>query len=66
MTDDDTWEGESRKFDTEFFTDYLGESLNDYTFMVAGPPDMAEATVSALADAGVKEENVNASRFSGY
>jgi ferredoxin-NADP reductase len=66
MTDDDGWEGETRRIDAEFFKSYLGENLNDYTFMVAGPPGMVEGVQSALAEAGVEEENAIASRFSGY
>jgi ferredoxin-NADP reductase len=66
MTDDPGWEGETRRIDAEFFKSYLGENLNDYTFMVAGPPGMVEGMQSALAEAGVEEENVIASRFSGY
>jgi ferredoxin-NADP reductase len=66
MTEDDGWQGETRRIDSEFFESYLGENLNEYTFMVAGPPDMVEGMQSALAEAGVEEENVIASRFSGY
>jgi ferredoxin-NADP reductase len=66
MTDDPGWEGETRRIDAEFFKSYLGENLNDYTFMVAGPPGMVEGMQSALAEAGVEEENAIASRFSGY
>lgn len=66
MTEDDGWQGETRRIDSQFFESYLGENLNQYTFMVAGPPDMVEGMQSALADAGVEEENVIASRFSGY
>jgi ferredoxin-NADP reductase len=66
MTEDDGWQGETRRIDAEFFESYLGENLNEYTFMVAGPPDMVEGMQSALAEAGVEEENVIASRFSGY
>jgi ferredoxin-NADP reductase len=66
MTDDPGWEGETRRIDAEFFESYLGENLNEYTFMVAGPPGMVEGMQSALAEAGVEEENVIASRFSGY
>jgi ferredoxin-NADP reductase len=66
MTDDTGWEGETRRIDTEFFESYLGENLNEYTFMVAGPPDMVEGMQSALTEAGVEEENIIASRFSGY
>ncbi len=66
MTQDPAWDGETRKVDARFFGDYLGENLNEYTFLVAGPPPMAQAVQQALADAGVEDENVLAERFSGY
>jgi ferredoxin-NADP reductase len=66
MTQDPAWDGESRKIDAPFFHDYLGDDLNEFTFMVAGPPGMAEGVQHALAEAGVKEENVIAERYTGY
>jgi ferredoxin-NADP reductase len=66
MTQDPSWERESRKVDAQFVKDYLDEDLNQYTFLVAGPPAMAEGVQKALDDAGVKEENVIAERYSGY
>ena len=66
MTQDPGWDGETRKVDAQFFEHYLGADLNDYTFMVAGPPAMTEGVQHALAEARVSEENVIASRFSGY
>ena len=66
MTQDPNWDGEKRKVDAGFFRDHLGEDLNGFTFLVAGPPAMAEAVEKALEEAGVKEENVIAERFSGY
>jgi ferredoxin-NADP reductase len=66
MTQDPMWDGETRKIDAQFFTDYLDGDLNQYTFLVAGPPAMAEGVQQALAAAGVQEENVIAERFSGY
>ena len=66
MTQDPGWDGESRKIDAQFFRDYLGDDLNEYTFLVAGPPGMVEGMQEALAEAGVKEENVVAERYSGY
>jgi ferredoxin-NADP reductase len=66
MTQDPGWDGETRKIDSEFFEDYLGQDLNDYTFLVAGPPGMVEGVQKALGGAGVKEENVIAERYSGY
>ena len=66
MTDDPDWDGETRRIDPEFLTDHLGENLNDFTFLVAGPPGMVEGVQEALQQAGVREENVIASRYTGY
>jgi ferredoxin-NADP reductase len=66
MTQDPGWEGETRKVDGEFVKDYLDEDLNRYTFLVAGPPAMAEGVRKALEEAGVQDENVTAERYSGY
>jgi ferredoxin-NADP reductase len=66
MTQDPGWSGETRKVDAAFFKDYLGDDLNRFTFLVAGPPAMAEGVHEALAEAGVHEPNVIAERFSGY
>jgi ferredoxin-NADP reductase len=66
MTQDPSWDGESRKIDGQFFRDCLGEDLDEYTFLVAGPPGMVEGMQEALAEAGVEEENVVAQRYSGY
>jgi ferredoxin-NADP reductase len=66
MTQDSSWEGEARKIDAQFFKDYLEEDLNQYTFLVAGPPGMVEGMQEALADAGVEEQNIVAECYSGY
>jgi ferredoxin-NADP reductase len=66
MTQDPDWDGETRKVDAEFFQDYLRGDLNGFTFLVAGPPGMTEGVQKALEQAGAKEENVIAERFSGY
>jgi ferredoxin-NADP reductase len=66
MTQDPAWDGETRKVDAELFLNYLGDDLNRSTFLVAGPPAMVEAVQKALEEAGVKEENVIAERYSGY
>jgi ferredoxin-NADP reductase len=66
MTDDPEWDGESRRIDADFFRDYLGEQLNDVTYLVAGPPGMVGAMKEALAEAGVAEEHVIAENYSGY
>ena len=66
MTDDPHWEGETRRVDATFCKEHVEGDLNQYTFMVAGPPAMAEGVQAELAEAGVDEANVIASRFSGY
>ncbi len=66
MTQDQGWNGETRKIDGQFFRDYLGGDLDPFTFLVAGPPAMAEAVKNALGEAGVGDENVLTERFSGY
>jgi ferredoxin-NADP reductase len=66
MTQEPGWDGETRKIDAQFVEEKLGEDLDRYTFLVAGPPAMAEGAQKALAEAGVDEENVVAERYSGY
>jgi ferredoxin-NADP reductase len=66
MTQNPGWEGETRKIDSEFLRDYLGEGLNENTFLVAGPPAMVEDVQQSLDEAGVEAENVIAERYSGY
>ncbi len=66
MTEDPSWDGDTRLIDAQLFEDYLGTNLNELTFLVAGPPPMVEAVQHALEAAGVNEENVMADRFSGY
>ena len=65
MTDDPEWEGETRRIDAEMLRDHLGE-LEPFTYLVAGPPAMVEGVVGQLSEAGVPEEQVLPSRFSGY
>jgi ferredoxin-NADP reductase len=65
MTDDDGWEGESRRIDAAMLRDHLGE-LNSHRFLIAGPPAMVEAIDEALQGAGVPEEQVLTGKFSGY
>ena len=66
MTQDPGWEGETRKIDAQFFRNYLGEDLNQYTFLLAGPPGMVVGVQKALAEAGANEGTVIAERYSGY
>jgi ferredoxin-NADP reductase len=65
MTDEDGWEGESRRIDAAVLRDHVGK-LEDKQFLVAGPPAMTEAVVDALHAAGVPEDHVLAGKFSGY
>jgi ferredoxin-NADP reductase len=66
MTDDPGWEGETRKVDAQFIKDQLGDDLGQYTFLIAGPPAMAEGVQHALEEAGVSEAHVFVERYSGY
>ncbi len=66
MTDDPTWEGETRHIDAEMLRDRLEEDLGAYTYLVAGPPDMVNGIVEVLHAAGVPEEQVRPDRFAGY
>jgi len=66
MTQDPGWEGETRKVDGDFVKDYLDDDLNQYTFLVAGPPAMAEGVQRTLQEAGVRDENLISERYSGY
>jgi ferredoxin-NADP reductase len=52
--------------DGELVRDYLGDDLDRYTFLVAGPPAMAEGVQGALQEAGVQDENLITERYSGY
>jgi len=66
MTDDPSWEGEKRRIDAEFLRDHLGEDLQSFTYLIAGPPAMVEGVVGTLEAAGVPEERLLPARFSGY
>ena len=66
MTDDPGWDGETRRIDAEMLRDHLGDELESFTYLVAGPPSMVEAVVEALRQAGVPEDQVRPERFSGY
>ena len=66
MTDDPGWPGETRRFDAAFFRDVVGGLLGEATFMVAGPPNFADAMKDALAEAGVDDDRLLADSYSGY
>ena len=56
MTQDPDWDGETRKVDTQFVEDYLGESLDQSTFLVAGPPPLVEGAQKALEAAACRRK----------
>jgi ferredoxin-NADP reductase len=66
FTDEPGWEGESRHVDADVLRDHLAEPLDAYTYMVAGPPGMAEDVGEKVRAAGVPEEQVVVAKFSGY
>jgi ferredoxin-NADP reductase len=66
MTDDPDWEGETRRIGADLLRDHLGEDLARYTYLVAGPPAMAEAMVELLKSVGVPDEQVRSDSFTGY
>ena len=65
MTDEPGWEGETRHLDADVLGELVG-GLDGKTFLVAGPPPMAEAVADSLLGAGLPEERVLADKFSGY
>ena len=65
MTDEEGWEGESRRIDADMLREQLGD-LDGKRFLVAGPPPMAEGVSESLLAAGVPEERVLTDGFSGY
>ena len=65
MTDEPGWEGETRHLDADVLGELIG-GLEDKTFLIAGPPAMTEAVADSLLGAGLPEERVLASKFSGY
>jgi ferredoxin-NADP reductase len=66
MTDDPGWDGETRRVDANVLRDHLEEDLDAYTYLVAGPPQMVEAMVETLGNAGISEEQIRPESFSGY
>ncbi len=65
MTDEAGWEGETRHLDADVLSELVG-GLDGKTFLVAGPPAMAEAVADSLRAAGLPEERVLSDKFSGY
>jgi ferredoxin-NADP reductase len=66
MTEDPAWEGEKRRIDAELLRDHLGDELQSFTYLIAGPPAMVEGVVGTLETAGVSEDRIRPARFSGY
>ncbi len=66
MTNDPAWQGETRRINAALLSDYLDGDLGSYTYLVAGPPAMVDATVETLQASGVPEEHIRPDRFSGY
>ena len=66
MTEDPGWDGEKRRIDAEFLRDHLGDELQSFTYLIAGPPAMVEGVVGTLEAEGVPEERLRPARFSGY
>jgi ferredoxin-NADP reductase len=65
MTEDEDWPGERRRIDADFLRDRL-EDLNEASYMIAGPPGMAEGVSAELEKAGVDSALIVTERFSGY
>jgi ferredoxin-NADP reductase len=66
MTDDSSWEGESRRIGADLLRDHLGDDLQSLTYLITGPPEMVEGVSGTLAAEGVPEEQIQAGKFSGY
>jgi ferredoxin-NADP reductase len=66
MTNDPSWDGETRRIGPELLRDHLADDLGSYAYLAAGPPHMVNAIVETLHAEGIPEERVSADRFSGY
>ena len=65
MTEDPSWDGDTRMLDADVLRDMLGD-LESYHFMIAGPPPMAKSVEGSLLEAGLSEDQVQSDSFSGY
>ncbi len=65
MTDDEGWEGESRRLDAEVIKAHVAD-LTTCFFMMAGPQAMNEALSAELVSLGIPREQVKADHFLGY
>jgi ferredoxin-NADP reductase len=66
MTQDQAWQGETRRIGPELLRDHLGDDLGAFRYLLAGPPAMVEAVTQQLQAAGVADEQILPERFSGY
>src|SRR5438034_8921351 len=66
MTNDEGWDGETRRIGPDLLRDHLDGELGSFRYLVAGPPAMAEGVVETLGQAGIPEEQIQSDRFSGY
>lgn len=65
MTEDNGWQGETRKASPELVKQYLPQ-WQSTRFMVAGPAGMVEEVSQTLYNMGVARENVITENFAGY
>jgi ferredoxin-NADP reductase len=66
MDEDASWDGEKRRISPEMLQDVLGGDLDDFQFMIAGPPGMAKGVTAALSEAGLADDRLQSDSFSGY
>jgi ferredoxin-NADP reductase len=66
MTQDTSWEGETRRIGPDLLRDHLGDDLGAYRYLLAGPPGMVEAVTEQLREARIPDDRVHPERFSGY
>ena len=65
MTDDESWQDEKRRIDSQFIKDYF-QRPNSCFYLVSGPPKMVEAISNSLSEVGVEQKNIKTDNFSGY
>ena len=66
MTDDPSWDGESRRIGPELLRDRVGDAWRDRTYLITGPPTMVDGVVETLKGVGIPEQRLLPERFSGY
>jgi ferredoxin-NADP reductase len=65
MTSQKDWPGETRRIDQDFIKDHF-DKPNQYQYLIAGPPTMAQAVEKEVKKAGVEKDNIKTENFSGY